>query len=142
MTLDITVVIGTFAGMLVGFYGIARVMLNQAVKEREQASKDRESDRVERKELAKAIKDMAGATGRVADATVKSAEEAKARNGHLGKQNVHIADLAAQGNEMVKQLLDQALKTAVINAEDRDILTNQNLHIKTEVHKEMDKEGK
>lgn len=118
MGVDITLVLGSFAGMLAGFFAVAKLMLNQA-------SKDRESDRQERQELAKAIKDMAGATGRVADATVVSAKEAKARNGHLGQQNVHIAELASQGNDMIKQLLNQTLKTAVIAAEDRDTLTNQ-----------------
>lgn len=117
MTMDITVVLGAFAGMLIGFYGIAKVMLNQA-------SKDRHDDRQERLELSKAIQDMAGASGRVADASIKAAAEAEQRNGHLGKQNTHIAKLVAQGNDMTKQLLDQALKTAVIAAEDRDILTH------------------
>lgn len=118
MTIDVTLVLGAFAGMLLGFYGIAKVMLKQA-------SKDRDNDRAERLELAKAIKDMAGASGRVANATEKAATEAEQRNGHLGKQNTHIAKLVAQGNDMTKQLLDQAIKTATINTEDRDILTNQ-----------------
>ena len=89
--IDITVVLGAFAGMLLGFYGIAKVMLNQA-------SKDRDNDRHERQTLAKAIQDMAVATGRVADATTRSADEAKERNGHL-------AELSLQGNKLMLQTL-------------------------------------
>jgi len=90
--IDITVVLGAFAGMLVGFYGIAKVMLNQA-------SKDRDNDRHERQTLAKAIQDMAGATGRVADATTRSAKEAETRNGHL-------AELSLQGNQLICEVIE------------------------------------
>lgn len=89
---NITVVLGAFAGMLLGFYGIAKIMLKQAAN-------DRDSDRVERKELSKAIQDMAGATGRVADASLKSAQEAEARNGHL-------AELSLQGNQLISEVLN------------------------------------
>lgn len=90
--IDITVVLGAFAGMLVGFYGIAKIMLSQAAK-------DRDNDRHERQALAKAIQDMAVATGRVADATTKSANEAKERNGHL-------AELSLQGNQLMSRTLE------------------------------------
>lgn len=125
----ITVAIGAIVSIVGGFGVIAKVMLNQSAKDRttalEQAAKDREADRAERKELTKAIKDMAGATGHQADATVQSAKEAEQRNGHLGKQNVHIARLAAESNQMTKEILTSLVKTAGINAEDRDVLTNQ-----------------
>ncbi len=65
--IDITVVLGAFGSMLLGFYAIAKVMLKQAAA-------DREADRTERKELSEGIKDMAGATGRNADAAIKVAE--------------------------------------------------------------------
>lgn len=91
--LDITVVLGAFAGMLVGFYGIAKIMLKQA-------SRDRDADREERKQLSKAIQDMAGAMGRVADATTKSAMEAEQRNGHL-------AELSVQNNKVCTRILDK-----------------------------------
>lgn len=124
MNVDITLVLGAFAGMLIGFYGIARVILNQAAK-------DRDSDRIERQELATAIKEMAGASGRqadastkVAEATVQSAKEAEIRNGHLGEQNVHIANLAAESNQMTKEILTSLLSSAKIDQEDRCILTS------------------
>ena len=91
-TVDLTIVIGTFAGMLAGFYGIAKVMLKQAAK-------DRDSDRLERQELSKAIEHMAKNSGKVAEATERAAKEAAERNGHLGEQHEtmilavqHIAD--------------------------------------------------
>lgn len=46
-----------------------------------------------------------------------------------------IKEVAASNKEILAQLRE----TATIAAEDRDVLTNQNLHIKTEVRKEMDK---
>lgn len=72
------VAIGAIVTIITGFGVIAKIMLNQA-------SKDRDADREERKELVMAIKDMAGATGRVADATKQGADEAKQRNGHLAE---------------------------------------------------------
>jgi len=102
--MDISVVLGAFAGMLLGFYGIAKVMLLQA-------SKDRDADRNERKEFIAAVKDMAGASGRVADATVKSAIEAEQRNGHLG-------ELISQGNETTNQILSTLDKSANIRSKE------------------------
>lgn len=102
--MDISVVLGAFAGMLLGFYGIAKIMLLQA-------SKDRDADRSERKELSQAIKDMAGASGRVADAAVKSATEAEQRNGHL-------AELVLQGNDSTAKILGQLKRSAVIRSKE------------------------
>lgn len=108
MGIDITVVLGAFAGMLTGFFAIAKVMLSQA-------SKDREADRQERKDLTGAIKDMAGASGRVADATRKSALEAKQRNGHL-------AELIIQSNEKTALLAQNAVSdiTAHLDGQIKD----------------------
>ena len=44
--------------------------------------------------------------------------------------------------ESNKAILAQLKATATIAAEDRDVLTNQDVHIKTEVHKIMDKDIK
>ena len=103
MSLDITVVLGAFGGMLAGFYAIARVMLKQAAKDRDAERAERDADRQERKELAKAIQDMAGASGRVADATVKAAVEAETRNGH-------IAEMVLAGNKVCVKILDKVNK--------------------------------
>lgn len=80
------------AGMLAGFFAIAQIMLKQS-------SKDRESDRKERKEFSEAIKDMAKASKMVAAETKKGNEEAKIRNGHLGEQNIQIAELVKSTKE-------------------------------------------
>jgi hypothetical protein len=53
------------------------------------------------------------------------------------KEVVKISRDNAQSNQAI---LEQLQKTAVIAEEDRDVLTNQNLHIKTEVHRVMDKD--
>lgn len=52
------------------------------------------------------------------------------------KEVVKISQENAISNKAILQQLQQ---TASIAAEDRDVLTNQNLHIKTEVLKEMQK---
>lgn len=80
------------AGMLAGFFAISKVMLTQATK-------DRESDRKERKEFSEAIKEMAKASKMVAAETKKGNEEARIRNGHLGEQNIQIAELVKSTKE-------------------------------------------
>lgn len=120
---DTPVVVGAFVTIIAGFLAVAKIMLNQATK-------DREADRDERLKLSMAIEHMANSSAKVAEATLKSAVEAKQRNGHLG-------DLVAQGNEMTTNIFERLEKTATIAAEDRDVLTNQNVHIRTEVKKIM-----
>lgn len=95
--IDIKLVLGAFGGMLVGFYGIAKVMLAQSAK-------DRDADRQERKELSKAIQDMAAATGRVADASAKGAQEAEQRNGHLAELVVQNSKICAEVLDTVKEI--------------------------------------
>lgn len=69
-------ILGIFAGMLLGFYGLVKYMLGNQEKINEQHLKTQELDREERKKLTKAF-------NRVAEATEKSAKEAEQRNGHL-----------------------------------------------------------
>lgn len=78
--------------MLAGFFAIAQIMLKQS-------SKDRESDRKERQQLAVAIQKMAEASKMVAKETRKGNEEARIRNGHLGEQNIQIAELVKSTKE-------------------------------------------
>jgi len=52
---------------------------------------------------------------------------------------IDLANGIKEVSQTNKQILETLQATAKINAEDRDVLTNQNLHIKTEVHREMDK---
>lgn len=51
-------------------------------------------------------------------------------NAAVNKENAAIS----------RQILEQLQSTAQIAAEDRDVLTNQNKHIKTEVHKIINEE--
>lgn len=83
---DLVIIIGSFAGMLVGFFTIMRYTLKQG-------SDDRTSDRKERQALTEAIKKMATSTDKVAQATIKGNNEAKQRNGHLGEQSLQLATM-------------------------------------------------
>jgi len=96
---DLVIIIGSFAGMLVGFFAILRYTLKQG-------SDDRTSDRKERQDLTAAIKNMASATDKVARVTADGYKtmtaEAKSgndksekRNGHLGEQNIQLASMLA-----------------------------------------------
>jgi len=146
---DVGLTLTAFGGMIAIFGGITKMMLTQA-------SKDRMDDRLERHEGIKASKNMAKAFTRVAVATERSAEEAKTRNGHLGEQTLEIAKQNTKVVELVGQIIE-GQKTAakvlvkgdkevaghvedkrIIDEEDRDVLTNQNKHIATEVDKRMD----
>ena len=112
---ELAPILTIFVSMLGGFYVLVTFMLNQAQK----AS---EADREERKEMSKAF-------NRVAVATETGAREAKQRNGHLGEQNVQIAQLVTSQNIDVKKISESNIKiasilskSALIAAEDRDSL--------------------
>lgn len=137
--MDIVLVLGAFAGMLLAFYKV----LDSKDK---QASKDRESDRSERQQLTAAIKQMGVSSQNVADATEKSAQEAKERNGHLGEQNVSIAKLVAKQNIDTASIKSTNIKianilskSALIAAEDRDAILSPEQHIERQVveHQEV-----
>jgi len=100
---EFTGFLAVLVGMLTGFYGIAKLMLNQAMK-------DREADREERKHLTKAIKDMAdpevNGNKRIADGIERQAQESAERNGHLGEL------IIAQG-EQTQKIADTAVKSIV-----------------------------
>lgn len=116
-----TTVIGAFVTVILAFLGIAKLMLNQATK-------DRDADRKERKELSSAIALMAKNSNRVAEATVRSADEAKQRNGHL-------AELVMQSTESNKALAETATKTIVEAVQHVDVQKVEHQTIK-EVTKE------
>ncbi len=105
--MDNTTVIGAFVTVILAFLGIARLMLSQATK-------DREADRKERKELSIAIALMAKNSSKVAEATVRSADEAKQRNGHL-------AELVVQSTEAARVLAEKATETIVAAVQHVDV---------------------
>jgi argininosuccinate lyase len=95
-------------GILVGFYGLLKYVLNQA-------EKTSAADREERQLFVKAIDNLTSMTGknveahkRVADAVVKQADEAEKRNGHL-------AELQLQSQQIFKSVTSNA-KTEIITA--------------------------
>jgi len=86
----------------------------------------------------KALNAVASASEKVAEATRRSAQEAKQRNGHLGDQNIQITQLITNQNRDVteiknsnKKIADVLSNSAIIAAEDRDILTGGTTHIRT-----------
>lgn len=85
---ELSPILVIFAGMLVGFYGIAKFLMVQA-------EKDRMADRQERLEMAKAF-------NRVAVATEKSADEAQARNGHLAELTIGSRKAILEALESIK----------------------------------------
>ena len=107
------------AGMLAGFFAISKVMLTQATK-------DRESDRKERKEFSQAIKEMAKASKMVAAETKKGNEEARIRNGHLGEQNIQIAELVkATKEDMLKAVQNVKVQHVEHQTVDEEIVKHK-----------------
>lgn len=81
-------VLTIIAGMLLGFYGVIKFILNQAIQ-------DRHDDRKERLHLVDSLEKVASSNQEIANATKQAAKEAKERNGHL-------ADLIVQSKEEIK----------------------------------------
>ena len=89
---ELAPILGILAGMLVGFYGLLKFVLNNA-------EKSQENDRAERQELSKAIGKMAdnmlevaSASREVAISNARIADESKERNGHLAEITVQSRD--------------------------------------------------
>ena len=97
----------------------------------------------------KAIGKLVHSSDKVAKATTKSAKEAKQRNGHLGDQSLHIAKLIAVQNKDIKELKESNAKiattlskSALIAAEDRDILTASTQHVDNQTVEHQTVKGK
>lgn len=88
------------------------------------------------RENSLALAKVAEASEKVAQATAKSAAEAKQRNGHLGEQSFKIAKLITEQNKDIAKISTTLSKSALIAAEDRDILTagNQTIENQTVEH--------
>lgn len=82
---ELSPILGIFAGMLLGFYALVKFMLGQATI-------STTADRTERQELSKAIENMASAMRDVADSNARIADESKERNGHLAEITVQSRD--------------------------------------------------
>ena len=80
--------------------------------------------------LSKTMERVAKSSEKVARETSKGAKEAKERNGHLGEQNIKLAEMVSAQSKDLKDvstntgLIAKTLSnSALIAAEDRDILT-------------------
>jgi len=92
---ELAPILTIIAGMLVGFYGIAKLMLVQATK-------DRDSDRAERQEFVIAIRDMAESNREIAEETKKGNKEAKQRNGHLAELTIQSKNETLDALHIIK----------------------------------------
>lgn len=84
----------------------------------------------------KALSKLVTSNEKIAAATAKGAREAKQRNGHLGDQSVQLAKLVTQQNKDVASIKQSTQstaeilsKSALIAAEDRDLLVSGTQHI-------------
>lgn len=121
--------VGAFSAIVLGFLGVAKIMLAQGTKERD-------ADRTERIKLSDAISTMAQNSSKQAEATKagfnklvrsndRAADEAKERNGHL-------AELVLQGTESTKVIAEGAVTTivaAVSSAQNIKEQTVEHAHI-------------
>lgn len=82
---EVSIALGAVVTITGSFLAIAKIMLNQSTKDREQALKERMDDRKERLLFVDAIKDLSKSGVRQAEATEKAAREAEKRNGHLAE---------------------------------------------------------
>lgn len=105
---ELAPILAIIAGMLVGFYGIAKFLMVQA-------EKDRDKDREERQALIKALDDMALSNRSIADETKQGNLEAKQRNGHLAEQNVQITELVIQAKADTIQAVREIKEQHVVN---------------------------
>ena len=94
---ELAPILTIFVGMLGGFYVLVKFILTQS-------EKTSEADRDERKAFVLAIADMAMSNREIADQTRKGNREAAERNGHLGDQNIQIAELVTKQNKDVKAI--------------------------------------
>lgn len=105
---ELSPILGIFAGMLAGFYAIAKFLMLQA-------EKDREADRTERQQLSCAISDMAESNRTIADEMRDGNTKAEVRNGHLGEQNVQITKLVLDAKDETINAIQEISEQRVIH---------------------------
>lgn len=98
---DLYAILGIFAGMLVGFYAILRFVLNQSAKDRHELSS---AIRYMGKSSEKVASTTAAGFDKLTKSSDRTADEAKARNGHL-------AELIIESTKTNQQLADNATAT-------------------------------
>lgn len=110
---ELTPIYAIMAGMLTGFYAIAKIMISQSTKERD-------DDRAERKAFADVIREMADSNRQIAKETKDGNRKAEIRNGHLGEQNVQIAELIKSTRE---DMLDAVQNVKIQHVERQEVNT-------------------
>jgi hypothetical protein len=78
-------VLTVIAGMLLGFYGVIKFILNQAIQDRHEDRKERLHLVDSLKQVAKSNQDVAKSNREIASATVRIGKEAEQRNGHIAE---------------------------------------------------------
>jgi hypothetical protein len=99
-------ILGAFVTMLVGFYALAKLMLGQAVK-------DRDADRNERLRLADAIEKMAENSGKNAENMGKLAEYTKEGNAQSEVRNGHLGELILKQGEQMQTIAEKSTERVV-----------------------------
>lgn len=82
---ELSQILAIIAGMLVGFYGVFKIMNTSSTKERELERKERKEQNAA---FVKALKDVAKSNQEIARATEKGNREAEKRNGHLAELTI------------------------------------------------------
>ena len=98
--------IGAFVTIILAFLGVAKIMLNQATK-------DRDADREERIRLAHAIEKMAENSGKVAEKMGKVAEYTKEGNVQSAQRNGHLGELIIESGKQTEKLADMAVSKII-----------------------------
>lgn len=144
---ELAPILTIFVGMLAGFYALFKFVYKENNKSAERAATiNAENSKADRKERQALISSF----DRVAIATETGSREAKERNGHLGEQNIELAKLVSRQNIDIASIKNSSIinaransevakilsRSAVIAAEDRNILTNANqvVHEQTVEH--------
>jgi len=91
---ELAPILTIYVGMLAGFYGLLKFILNQL-----QSNTD--NDRKERQNLALVIEQLAASNREIVVETKKGNKEAEQRNGHLGEQNIEIAKLVGDDHQAI-----------------------------------------
>lgn len=90
---ELSGVLGIFAGMLAAFYALVKFLIKNA-------SGTQEADRKERQDI---LKGLTNALTRVAEASEKAAKEAEQRNGHLAEISNQNRDIIIQAVTNIKE---------------------------------------
>lgn len=90
---ELSGVLGIFAGMLVAFYALVKYLIKNAT----------DTQKEDRKERQDILKDLTNAMSRMAQASERAAQEAEQRNGHLAEISNQNRDIIIQAVTNIKE---------------------------------------